>query len=639
MIISTKKGSVIIVALMISTILGLITTGLYVVFVNNTNGANSQVNKSKLFWAAEAGSNFLAKKLMCETYGVFIDSTKAKAVVDANNYKKTLTIDGITVNVLAEVKADATSGTNWKLISTASGAAGNCTVTIDNIKPQTNLDNAAFFGGKSNAGYDYKFRYFGKVYFNDEQKIIWTPGKGGPKFYGLVESGSNMTSFGQSSGSGTWTADGWSGLSDNGKLRPYLTGSNFEKGLAEINSPNDANSTAAINRFKEIFKSSKNDGEGYKTNSNPINIKDLADAWNNIRTDSKTLAVASPAGASLGLMGSGNPCVDKKGEDVKIVYEVVGGETYANFYVKNAGDKTKNRTVETQNQWERMKTWVKMDLQGDPAGGRFMVENTPKDLNGIDGTVKIKDGQTIFIHGMGNESDGITPKNGDVYVSGVTNKTVSLVTKRATVMIDGDLYVDGLKNSGINNKKFQDLTDAEILEDNDFESASAKLQQEIAKSKVKIGVVAGQGAGGEGGDPTHNQSNDSHKSDIMLYPSAANKNGTILFTTAALHTPAGRIKTYNKSGNISASWNDISEWPTLTTWMNAGCMAVKYQGQVADTNNGKGFNMAMIGDPRYMVMGDRPPGFMYGVNRDPKRGNGYVMNKISSACRWSIKWN
>jgi len=612
MIIKTKKGGAIIVALMISIILGLLSSGLYVVFINSVNGANSQVIKSRLFWAAEAGSNFTTKKLMAEQYSVFIDSTKARLAVKSGIYKRTLIIDGITVNVEAKVKQDAVSNTNWTVTSTANNGSGTCTVKIENIKPQTQLDNSAFFGGESIAGYDYKFRFYGKIYFNGAQKIIWTSGagKGGPRFYGLVESGSSRKTIGLAGNENPFAS--WSSY-ENSNLSNRLAGTTYEKGLAEVNSPNDANASAALNRFDDIFKASKN-GVGYRTNSNPIDIKDLADSWNNIRTDSKTLIIAPTVSSAL------------DGKDMRVVYTVLGGKTYADLYVK-----PKNPAVTTQNQWVRMEQWCKGTVNS--AGiVDFQNVNTPT-TNLVKGRIEIQDGQTLFIHGQSGW-------NGDVYVNGVTNKTVSLVTKRSNIMIDGDLYVDGLANSGINNKPFQKLTDAEILSDANFESAAHKLQQEIAKSTVKIGLVAGQGAGGEGGDPVTNHSTPTHKSDIVLYPSAANKDGTILFTTAALHTPAGVIKTYNKGGgDYAGSWNNYGDiWPVLTTWMNAGCMAVNIQGQVADTNNRRGFNMAMVGDPRYMEKGDRPPGFLYGITTDPKRPN-KVFNKIANSCRWSISWN
>jgi len=186
---NNKKASALIVAVMVSIILLLIASGLYVVVRYNISSTSDILRRSKLQYAAQSGLNYGVVWLKHIPYSQFNG-------VSPQSLTKDITVDGKTVRVTAS--CNGTTG-EWTILSQTTGTGEKCKITLNNIFGDTPLRYSSFSsdGTIMTGWYGRDQIWIGDVYFNSNIKLQFLK-NGNPAtaaFYGAVDCTNDFASL------------------------------------------------------------------------------------------------------------------------------------------------------------------------------------------------------------------------------------------------------------------------------------------------------------------------------------------------------------------------------------------------------------------------------------------------------------
>ena len=176
-----NKGFSLIGAIMISVIMAILVAGAVFLLKRNTDMVNGEVNKTRLFHAAEGGMQFLLKKLRIPS-NYKNSSFSYKATKSASD----LGLSGAKINLNLQI---VRRGNNYELTSTSIENGRTCTISLT---PQSeSLLKYAFFSlAKFGSVIPYDTVILGDMYNNGRVRVQVRGTTGnfeGPRFYGDVD--------------------------------------------------------------------------------------------------------------------------------------------------------------------------------------------------------------------------------------------------------------------------------------------------------------------------------------------------------------------------------------------------------------------------------------------------------------------
>lgn len=174
-----KKGSALIVSIMVITIISIMASGIYTVVMSNISNTKNNRDGYLLFWAAQAGVNY------GETY------LRNIPISDFDkNIGEQLTLPGggliadpedlfqgcsVTVSAIRD-------SSGWTLRSTASREGLSKTIKLEGINHQTLLKYSECINSLSGGYWGTGYNFWGDVFVNSNINI-----SGAPRFYGNVD--------------------------------------------------------------------------------------------------------------------------------------------------------------------------------------------------------------------------------------------------------------------------------------------------------------------------------------------------------------------------------------------------------------------------------------------------------------------
>lgn len=277
------KGGVLIVVLMITIILFITTLGLAPVITGSRNIVINDLNRNKIFYAAEGGAMSLLHNIQRLGVANFYTESSEGSVGNLEQ----ITIDGINVQLTADY---ISSNRVWNLSSKASENGTSCTIHIDQLTPSTVFDNclgftgdmlgtSAFTGEVTESGNevvrsDNTDHFVGKTYFGGRFHVSGTPW-----FQGKVTYAQHVNDQYDSRFEGPATATNW------------LRNSKYKKGILDKSSPdyygmyddgNNYTSDAMMEaRYTKMFEKGS-----YQISDVPINFEKSSYSWSELTTNS-----------------------------------------------------------------------------------------------------------------------------------------------------------------------------------------------------------------------------------------------------------------------------------------------------------------------------------------------------------------
>lgn len=238
-----KKGSTLIIAVMIAAILLILTSGLYVLI----SSLRTDTEKTALFYSAESGINHALKQLRVINSDVKDFETGQN--VDKINDKE-FEINGNLVNITATFDDNTFA---WTLTSVASKSGRSCTVVLSNITTTSMANFTMGMIGAMSDGLEYGTgdEFEGDVLFGSVLNITDVP-----TFWGKVKSYSKDFSMRSTNESSYTTAYS----NRNVDLTSYLQsmqGGKYQYGLRDktvYESDDAAGKLALDNRIKNVFQ-------------------------------------------------------------------------------------------------------------------------------------------------------------------------------------------------------------------------------------------------------------------------------------------------------------------------------------------------------------------------------------------------
>ena len=267
-----KKGAVLIMVIMITTIITIIAAGLITTIRSNSDITYSAINRTNLFYAAEAGATYNIKWLKNLTYDNLMDTTYANIIAETYTSANTTFQEyenDITVSLSANV-TNTNGLIEWELISTSEQNGKKCIITRNDIRPANAFQYCNFTGSALFDNWAVYFttsqNWFGKSYWEGkiplgvEKQTIAT-------FFGLAETASTKHSTkGIDSGNDTWLF----GEDPTNILETYADGLNMFN-------------TTGINTVDKLNTLlNKGFRDGYKSGIAPQPMEDMAEPWVNI---------------------------------------------------------------------------------------------------------------------------------------------------------------------------------------------------------------------------------------------------------------------------------------------------------------------------------------------------------------------
>lgn len=273
----SKKGSVFVIVLMVTTMVAIATGATYLVIDNSAKINEERIDDSKVYFAAESGAHVAYKWLTNQSYEDFNGNVNAINV--ASNFSKTVDVNDITATLSASV--DTTSGRPiWKLTSIADDGNTKCTITLDSVIGVSVAQYTTHFFQEIDGGYlTDNQNYIGKAFFTG--KVPLMQGDNSDEwcsFYGgMVESTSN---------SNTWT--------NKTHITNLIHGNDelnfWEKGLKLNFNQSYSGPTAVpdlVGDLNDIFR------WGFETGAPVQDPYDMTYTWDEIRSDGGTLNITN----------------------------------------------------------------------------------------------------------------------------------------------------------------------------------------------------------------------------------------------------------------------------------------------------------------------------------------------------------
>jgi len=189
---------------------------------------------------------------------------------------------------------------------------------------------------------------------------------------------------------------------------------------------------------------------------------------------------------------------------------------------------------------------------------------------------------------------------GNVKVSGVVSTDMSVVTQKANVYLDGDLYSEGL--TGYEDDNQNGFDDYAVANTN---HPINKIMANTVKD-YNLGIIVGVDATSE--------------TNFYVTPSGTSGSDVILLS-AGVYVPKGYLK---KVGDWSGKYTKLILY---------GGFIGKNEGTTEDGYTG--FSPNYINSPKYL-RGAIPPGFKPSKEKDPVTGND--RNRFSDNLNWSVVW-
>jgi len=536
------KGMALIVVMMISTVILIMVGGLFTVIMTGTNLTSSNIDRTRLYYAAESGVNYGLYWLK----SISLDSLNKKAVAPGvangfNNQNLILTVNNATVKLTVFVDTVSSSiATVWRLNSAAELNGDSCIIQYRNIILRSPFDHCYFnnkvVSGGSITWFTKNQNFYGKTYFNGVIPLEWANGEM-PTFYGEVESHYNTLSY----------ANGGTGINFNDPLL-----ASYKYGIKVQRTSGTMTNAAMLNSLNsDAFPF------GYNQNVPAQPLQEMTYTWPQLIN--KTLFPAS-----------------KKITDFPGMSATSVGIVEITFTEDSAG------TAVT--------------------GASFIkVRNSSK---------------TSYVRQNSNTKMICIPSTfGDVFVSGVVNSDISIITEADNVVVNGDLYSKG-------HEAFRD-DDRSAFDGYTLANQSHPINQiiNVNQQDYNIGIMVGMNTTGAP-NLYVNQNGITGASDIILL-------------TAGLFVPKGELRYYDKQPNLTATGIVDLSWTKYSKLITYGGFIGLTEGTTENSSTTQGFSPNYINSPKF-IAGQLPPGFRPAVEQDPVTG--LNRNLFSDGFDWSIRW-
>ncbi len=190
-----KKGGAIVVAIVITLVMVIMASSLYPIITNNRNSIEHSIDRTRLYYLAEFGMQ--RNIIWLKNIGLSNFLSKDSSVTIASGYNKNLPYENMTLSVSAKAVTPAgAKRPKWTLISTATDGKTSCTMTLDDVYPDSPLKYCFFSSAKGDMGGAFTAiqNFYGKTYFNGELAFLLRKesskpyGYKGPTFWDEVDS-------------------------------------------------------------------------------------------------------------------------------------------------------------------------------------------------------------------------------------------------------------------------------------------------------------------------------------------------------------------------------------------------------------------------------------------------------------------
>jgi len=268
-----QKGSAFIIAIMISIVLSLMLSGLYVVTNSTTTLQKDDSDRKELYWAAQSGANYNVDWFKHQTSTVISDPT-----VQAFSEELTNEFVDINISLARERYSNSAGRATWNLISTATDniTGLTCTINLDNIwyipttgngilgHAEVMFANAAI--NKQNFTSQHSF--YGSTYFEEYLVINFQANDPGPIFYGKVFSAFNTET------------------EINGKQA--LDATDYSSGISIVNNMSEEIAHDTLQNY--TFR------QGYWKEQDPLVYSGITETWNEINAHSDVFKLSGGSG-------------------------------------------------------------------------------------------------------------------------------------------------------------------------------------------------------------------------------------------------------------------------------------------------------------------------------------------------------
>lgn len=551
-----KKGSALIMAVMIAMILSLMLGGLYTTTSSSISVVHNEIEKTRLYYAAEGGTNYMVSWLKNINYrrvdnytdalersAVFNSSSDSPRYFPSNAYPKNIHGDISLKNITAVKELDPGSDKAvwiFKAIAENKNKTKACTITIDNIMAKSVAAYASHFTKSGNGYYIDGYRWWGDAYFGEEIRFFGNPG---PVFRNNVETSSVKSSR---------------NIYNQNITRNYQNLFEFSKGLHDASSLTNETINKTEERLKKIFQ------QKYE-HSVPLQDPQYTFLdWNRINDP----GVAQAMGLKTILVDTiqikpgkliKNYQTQNKYTDLHIGYYLRGNDTYISISGRPYNG-----------------NWTQ--LMGPHVGQEYRLGNA--------NIVAVDEGWRA------------------VGVEGIVNQDVTLITHSSNIELHNDFVdkrishnfvvgpyhgVENIPNWWWDSAYPQNNDGYEIYADQYIDLIQLWFQDKF--KAPRIGLIAGA------------ESSESKPNDFIIKKNqktgainGPNNDGSALFISASLISPYGKITAEN-----------YSSWADRINCIIFGSMKADHEGYTE--SGGKGIKLKYANEFRLSKSGLYPPGF------------------------------